>query len=306
MINNIKKYIIKSLFFWIPFTKLRKTIRFNLYKKFNIRYSASPTYPTSNFYYKNPKTFPEATGYLRDIQNCQVKILKEVHRICEKFNIKYWLSFGNLLGSARNGKFIPWDDDIDISMLRNDYKKFVEIFNKNTNIKKLYAYYKKSGLIKIQLKDTNITLDIFSCDIIHKKMNLSEKINFSNKIIKEAYTKNIRPKKNGTEYNDCFEKYTLKTLLKNDKTSQTKNSTIFYSLDFSHNWGCLAFDYETIFPLKKVKFENFEFYAPKDIDTYLTCIYGDYLSIPTFTHYHTDINKLTLEEIFTIKEFNKK
>ncbi len=64
---------------------------------------------------------------LRDLQLCELEILKAVKRVCEEHNITYYLSSGTLLGAVRHRGFIPWDDDIDIEMPYPDYLHFVRI-----------------------------------------------------------------------------------------------------------------------------------------------------------------------------------
>lgn len=68
-----------------------------------------------------------AENDLRKAQLLMLKILKAVHKVCEENDIKYFLSDGSLIGAVRHEGFIPWDDDLDIGMLRKDYEKFLKI-----------------------------------------------------------------------------------------------------------------------------------------------------------------------------------
>lgn len=63
---------------------------------------------------------------LKDIQLIELEMLIEVDRICLKYNIKYCISAGTLLGAIRHGGFIPWDDDADVAFLRSEYERFRE------------------------------------------------------------------------------------------------------------------------------------------------------------------------------------
>jgi lipopolysaccharide cholinephosphotransferase len=67
---------------------------------------------------------PEA---LRQAQKGMLHIMKAIHRVCVKHHIRYWLDYGTLLGAVRHGGFIPWDDDMDICMMREDFDHFCRV-----------------------------------------------------------------------------------------------------------------------------------------------------------------------------------
>lgn len=66
---------------------------------------------------------------LSEVKKCQLDILDYVADFCENHGIRYWIDCGTLLGAIRHKGYIPWDDDIDIGMLREDYDKFTAAFH---------------------------------------------------------------------------------------------------------------------------------------------------------------------------------
>jgi lipopolysaccharide cholinephosphotransferase len=115
-----------------------------------------------DFEYFDKKYIFHYDGKLDEIKKLELEMMEEVKRICEKHNIKYFLVGGSLLGAIRHKGFIPWDDDLDFGMLREDYEKFRKVAPDELNPKYSYQSYKtepNSHYIfdKIRLKDTFFT-----------------------------------------------------------------------------------------------------------------------------------------------------
>lgn len=75
---------------------------------------------------------------LRRMQLIQLELLEEVDRVCKKHHISYSVEGGTLLGAVRHQGFIPWDDDVDIAMVRSEYRKFCKVCKKELNTEKYF------------------------------------------------------------------------------------------------------------------------------------------------------------------------
>ena len=67
---------------------------------------------------------------IKEIQALQLKAICVINEFCKRHKITYYLISGSCLGAVRHNGFIPWDDDIDIALMRDDYERFIELFNK--------------------------------------------------------------------------------------------------------------------------------------------------------------------------------
>ena len=75
----------------------------------------------------------EQNPSLRKLQLCELQLLKYFQKICKEHNIKYFALGGTLLGAIRHKGFIPWDDDIDMDLMRPDFERAVELLSKKYN-----------------------------------------------------------------------------------------------------------------------------------------------------------------------------
>lgn len=88
------------------------------------------------------------SGLMKRYWAAQLEVLAEIDKVCRKYDITWYADFGTLLGAVRHKGFVPWDDDIDICMMRDDYMRFNEIAEKELpqsyvvlNIHKNEVYY---------------------------------------------------------------------------------------------------------------------------------------------------------------------
>lgn len=259
---------------------------------------------------------PKAEGTLRKIQLANLKMMQIFDELCQKQGLEYWLDFGNLLGAVRHKGFIPWDDDVDLGMMRDDYEKFITLYKDGIpGYDDLYLEFNNNGKNKCFLKILhkklpNIAIDVFPYDLYFKKTDIKEKLEVTKrikKLINKPYYKFLYPfyVNNSDKMRKRLKKIVDTKIKLNNESKKEDKPSIFYGIDYPHDYDNYFFDYEKIFPLKRILFENKEFLCPNDYDFILKQTFGDYMKLPEKDCYprHTNSNGFKGEEAVILNEF---
>lgn len=256
---------------------------------------------------------PPAQGLLRDIQLANLALLKELAYVCGKNNFKYILDAGTLLGAVRHSRFIPWDDDIDILMFREDYEKIVSVFKNTTRNSDIYAEYHRDKdtnsqyFIKIKHKKCPfLGVDIFPLDSCGKHLSPKEQLIATNKICKilKHLKKEINPNISNMETKTILTKTMKENIL---LSSANENGDFVYGVDFAHKLKNWFLDRDIVLPLRKIQFEDSKYTTVNKPKEFLKNIYGDYMKYPKkMKILHYSYKNLTSEQLETIKKLGEK
>ena len=263
---------------------------------------------------------------IKKIQLIELDMLKAFVNVCAELKLKYFLAGGTLLGAIRHNGFIPWDDDIDVIMPREDYEKFLEkgqallekkyfIQNYKTDPEFVLNFTKirnsETTFIEKTSKNRNINhgiyIDIFPLDgFPRKKVDYIktkifdtlygyqvDKYFFYEEKIKENFFKHIAKK----IFSDML--YRKKSL----REIQDKKEKMYKKYKYTDSENiisyCGMYGKKEIMPKKyfgegkKVLFEGIEVIAPQEYDLYLKQFYGDYMKLPPkeqqVTHHYNEI-----------------
>ena len=234
---------------------------------------------------------PTVSGVTREIQLGNLVLLKEFDYVCKLNNLNYWLDFGTLLGAVRHKGFIPWDDDIDVSMPRNDYNNIISLFNKSTKNPDIYIEVIRSKrtpcmqYLKILHKKLPfLWVDIFPYDYTQIELN-SDNFNNINKNLNNL-RQEINNKKELLKYSlddlNTFIQKEMSSILNNPAVTKKEEITgIVRAIDFPHGQNCWIYDYNDIFPLVDIEFEGYIFKTVNNYQKYLNSIFNNsYMEYP--------------------------
>ncbi len=247
-------------------------------------------------------------GDIRKIQLLVLMLLLEMDKICKKHNLTYYIAGGSILGAVRHKGFIPWDDDIDITMPRPDYDKFIKIAQKELPDE----YYLDKDCVpfchnRIEIRGTDFTtfwrkggvfLDILALegcpDDESKRLEHERKCKFWRSCMLEKARPfplfDFSTSKKIKRYICCFIlKFVPRWFIKKNWERWAKK----YSTQDTQNWVCLpasiyTYEQET-FPKEYwgkpvyLEFEGLQLPTMAHWEDYLICHFGDYMKMPPVT-----------------------
>jgi len=253
---------------------------------------------------------------LDEVKNCTLDILKWLKDFCSEHNITWWLCGGTLLGAARHKGFIPWDDDIDIMLPREEYEKLFRLFPQNSRYRFLtsdnvndfpYAYGKIIDTKTIKLEPIpkryqkiGVDIDVFPIDNFPK--NVDDSISLCNKVADSQ--RNMKMlfanfgKRNTFIKTIGYNLISLPIVVLRESKIVKISKYIHEIQELSQKYNKEETDYKGIITIAhygikekneasvysqtvKVDFEGNEYPAPIGFRTYLKKLYGDnYMQLP--------------------------
>lgn len=266
-----------------------------------------------NFDEMFPDNRREGETVLRQAQLVMLRMFRIIDFLCRKHHIRYWMCSGTLLGAVRHKGFIPWDDDVDICMLREDYELFLQVAMREFPTDMMlqtretdpnYHYLplpckvrdKKSFILTPahadEKSEKGLFIDIFPADRYHtnKFVFLGEKaLKIYNRFICDCldavYFKNESLDKKILSFFHPVFQFLVVRYMRTAKKMIDRNRTLGENCLIGHGFDTMwkrYFLYDDIFPLIEIEFEGFAFYAPHSTDVYLRALYGsNYMTPPS-------------------------
>ena len=246
---------------------------------------------------------------LQELKEIEFGILKKFDAFCKENNIKYYFAYGTLLGAIRYKKFIPWDDDVDVLVPREDYNRLISLY-KDSEQYRLFAFEKNKNYLypfaklcdMTTLKDEHgynngiklgVDIDIFPMDHWDDDINKAKReatrikrnmfglaLSKLNKPDSKSFIKKIAKGMLMIPCKFLGSKYFINRINKLSIRPEQNESRYIGT----KSW--CVYGERNIIPARafadsvEIEFEGEMFPAPVGYDEYLTCLYGDYLPEP--------------------------
>lgn len=230
--------------------------------------------------------------------------------LAHKHHINCFMAGGTLLGAVRHQGFIPWDDDIDMMLLRDDYEKLIYLINNDNSVYRALTvkndfdyYYPFTKVVDtrtilserdhLAIKNNGVGVDLFPIDVLpnSKKRIINH---FKNQRLFRKWFENLS-QVNRTMQNNVIIALSRRTCLKALAVIIDINAKKYHPVNIKWNasstWGYYE---KEILPTgtvgrgKQMLFEGHQFMAPAGYDRYLTQLYGDYMTPPPKAKQHNE------------------
>lgn len=241
------------------------------------------------------------TQSLRAAQLKMLGILEQIDTICRRHNISYWIEGGTLLGAMRHGGFIPWDDDLDISMMREDYNRFLAV-----------AADELPPHLFLQTQKTDPSFRYLGCKVRDLNSYIADgnddnAADYQKGLFVDVFPFDNAPARACRRLGRMARSITVATANLNARHHFTLSSLarqLYFSvkrpvmlavwrvacrlwadgsrvaIDPHFSWCSAVHHRASIFPLQDIEFEGKLFSAPADPDDYLTVQYGNWRQLP--------------------------
>lgn len=244
---------------------------------------------------------------LVELKELQLQILKNVAEFCDKNSINYWLDSGTLLGAVRHKGYIPWDDDIDIGMLRPDYDKFLSLFNGESDVYKAYSVETNKDILYPFAKVFDTRTVLYEPDekgvksYVYVDLFVYDNAPDDDRLVKKLYRKrdwyrflyNTRTRINFSKnkpfvhvikillypFLSVFPKYYFcKKIASNSKKYMNEKTKSVGNFTAVVKIKC---DRSLVENTIEMEFEGTMFKVPIGYDSWLRALYGEYMQLPS-------------------------
>lgn len=266
------------------------------------------------------------------VQSMLGRMLKDFDALCTEHGLTYWVDSGTLLGAVRHKGFIPWDDDCDVAMPRDDFNKLVQLHEKlpeyiffechitnpssirlQTRLRHRYTRVKETGVAEPQ----GLFLDVFTFDNYNPDGSVPKGFGMCKRMNELATLNRWDAAKQSAR---SLKQYIIKLMailfylpnrffprwhvsmfggkVKKYTEMAAQLDTPYFSYGYDLPWQHYKFKKDWVYPIQRMQFEDFTVNAPAQTEPYLQALYGsDYMTLPPEEKRSTHFDAVEVNDI---------